>query len=69
MESDDGVASAGGFEVLPVVSGLSIGDAIPDIAVAALIIEVAEDGVVDGKVESDNGVTAVDILEGLDKVT
>ena len=30
---------------------------------------MAEDGVVDGEVEGDDGVAAVDVLEGLDKVT
>ena len=69
MQCGDGVTSAGSIEVLSVIAGLSIDYTVPDIAVAVLAIELAEDGVVDSKVEGDDGVAAMDVLEGLDIVT
>ena len=65
MQGDDTVATMDGREVLHIVAGLGVGLAIPSVAVAGGLGELACDSVVDGQVQRDGAVAAMDGLEVL----
>ena len=65
MQRDDRIAIVNRGKGLRVVARDRVSHLVPSVAVAAFGRELVEDGVVDGEVHGDHGVTAVDVLQGL----